>query len=59
MCQLRKPRLWREMGNAVRYTGHCTSEGDEWVTEFMLMQLDDGGLVVSRPGIVTQYRRCP
>ncbi|MEM9317893.1 MAG: hypothetical protein AAGA70_02685 [Pseudomonadota bacterium] len=47
------------MGNAVRYTGHCTSEGDEWVTEFMLMQLDDGGLVVSRPGIVTQYRRCP
>ena len=57
-CGLTNPRLLPGMGGAVQYTLTCSGEGMEWEDEGILMQADDGGLWIIRPGWVAQYQRC-
>ena len=59
LCTLGNPRLLPDMGGAVQYTANCTGEGDSWTRELVLMQADDGGLIIMYPGFVTEYQRCP
>lgn len=57
-CTLGAPRALAGMGGAVQYTATCTGEGQSWTREFVLMQREDGGLILLRPGGVTEYQRC-
>ena len=57
-CQLTNPRLLSDMAGAAQYTAFCTGEGESWTREFVLMQADDGGLILMGPGFVTEYQRC-
>ena len=57
-CGLGNPRLLPDMGGAVQYTATCTGEGETWTREVLLMQADDGGLILMGPGFVTEYQRC-
>lgn len=58
LCGLSNPRLLPGMGTAVQYTLSCSGEGTTWQDEVVLMQRDDGGLIMMRPGFVFEYQAC-
>lgn len=58
VCGLTNPRLLPGMDGAVQYTLTCEGEGQQWQVEAILMQLEEGGLAIIRPGWVSEYQRC-
>lgn len=57
-CSLSEGRPLPGMGGAAQYSATCSGEGTTWTRELVLMQAEDGGLILMGPGYVVQYQRC-
>jgi len=57
-CTLSNPVAVRDMENAHLFDAQCAGEGMEWQARYLLMQANDGGLIVVGSRWAERHQRC-